>query len=349
MTAQSTVPASLQTADRPAGQDFAELRKRIRSAGLLRPRPWAFARSLALVVAALALCWTAFATLGVTWWQLAVAGVMGMVFTQVGFLGHDVGHHQVSRSPRLTAVLGLLLGNAGIGLSFGWWTDKHDAHHAHPNDEDRDPDVSPGALVWTGKQARRRAGLTGFLTRWQAFLFLPMLLLEGLSLHVASFRATRDRDGRRRWGQLTLLAGHVVANVGLVLWLLPLGQAVAFLAVQQAVFGLTLGLSFAPNHKGMPIVSGEDALDHFTSQVRTARNVRSGPFVDVLLGGLNFQIEHHLFPSMPRSSLRRAQPIVREFCRSRDVPYVETGLLESYRLALRHLHAVGVQARRSPA
>jgi fatty acid desaturase len=145
------------------------------------------------------------------------------------------------------------------------------------------------------------------------------------------------------------MAGHVVANVGLVVWLLPLGQAVAFLAVQQAVFGLTLGLSFAPNHKGMPIVTGEDALDHFTSQVRTARNVRSGPLVDALLGGLNFQIEHHLFPSMPRSSLRRAQPIVREFCGSRDVPYVETGLLESYRLALRHLHAVGVQARGSAA
>src|SRR4051812_27138928 len=95
-----------------ASTDFAELRRRIRDAGLLAPRPWVFARSVAIVLAALGLCWTAFSLIGVTWWQLAVAAGMGAVFTQFGFLGHDVGHHQVTRSPRLTAVLGMILGNA---------------------------------------------------------------------------------------------------------------------------------------------------------------------------------------------------------------------------------------------
>jgi fatty acid desaturase len=340
---------ALTAAPAPPCQDFAELRAQVRGAGLLRPRPWAFARALALALVALALLWTAFGLAGVTWWQLVIAALMGGVFAQLGFLGHDVGHHQVSRDPRVTAVLGCLLGNLGIGLGFGWWNDKHNAHHTHPNDEERDPDVRPGALVWVAKHATERSGLARLVTRWQAVLFLPMLTLEGLSLHLNSVRAFRRRDGSVRWAELSGLALHLLVNVGFVLWLLPLGHAIVFLAVQQGVFGLNLGLAFAPNHKGMPTVTEDDPLDLLRSQVLTARNVRPGRVVDALLGGLNYQIEHHLFPSMPRSSLRRAQPLVRDFCRSRDVRYVEAGLLASYRLGLRHLHTVGLQARRRAA
>jgi fatty acid desaturase len=123
----------------------------------------------------------------------------------------------------------------------------------------------------------------------------------------------------------------------------------AFMAVHQGVFGLYLGLSFAPNHKGMPMLSSEDSAagshDHLRTQVLTARNVRPGRVVDAALGGLNYQIEHHLFPSMPRHNLRRAQPIVQAFCVSRGVSYVETGLLRSYGLALSHLHSVGAPLR----
>ena len=84
--------------------------------------------------------------------------------------------------------------------------------------------------------------------------------------------------------------------------------------MHQAVFGLYMGCSFAPNHKGMPIVAAHEKLDYLRSQVLTSRNVRGGWFADQLLGGLNYQIEHHLFPSMPRPNLRHARPLVRTFC-----------------------------------
>jgi hypothetical protein len=129
-----------------------------------------------------------------------------------------------------------------------------------------------------------------------------------------------------------------LAAVALVLS--PL-RAVAFIAVQQGLFGVYLGCAFAPNHKGMPVLGEHDRLDFLRRQVLTSRNVRGGPLVESLLGGLNYQIEHHLFPSMPRPSLRRGRLLVRAFCAERGLPYCEKSLAGSYGDVLRHLHAAG--------
>jgi fatty acid desaturase len=109
---------------------------------------------------------------------------------------------------------------------------------------------------------------------------------------------------------------------------------------EAGVFGFCMGCSFAPNHKGMPILQPGEQRDYLRRQVLTSRNIRGGRVVDFVLGGLNYQIEHHLFPSMPRPNLRRAQPLVRDFCLQRKIAYAETSVPASYRLALRHLHAV---------
>jgi fatty acid desaturase len=121
-----------------------------------------------------------------------------------------------------------------------------------------------------------------------------------------------------------------------------------FIAVHQGLFGLYLGCSFAPNHKGMPILAVDDASDFLRRQVLTSRNVRGGPVIGVLFGGLNYQIEHHLFPSMPRPALRHACPIVRAYCREIGLPYAEMSLFGSYRQALRYVHQIGRVAGRAP-
>jgi hypothetical protein len=113
----------------------------------------------------------------------------------------------------------------------------------------------------------------------------------------------------------------------LLLVLTPL-RAVAFALVQQGLFGLYLGGSFAPNHKGMPTLTEADQLDFMRRQVLTSGNVRGSRFVDLLLGAST--IDHHLFPNMPRPNLRHAQPLVREFCRQHDLPYAEATLFGSY-------------------
>ena len=134
-----------------------------------------------------------------------------------------------------------------------------------------------------------------------------------------------------------------------LVWVLSPLQAIAFVVVQQGLFGLYLGCSFAPNHKGMPTLTEADQLDFLRRQVLTSRNVRGSRVVDWVLGGLNYQIEHHLFPNMPRPNLRRAQPLIRTFCQDYNLPYTEASLFGSYAEAVRHLHAVGAPLRPAAA
>jgi len=323
------------------GSDFAELSRLARDAGHFRRRGTYYVRRTAAVLGLTATGWTVFVLLGSTWWQLLTAVFLGVMFTQLGFLGHDVGHRQVFRTRRGAYACGLLLANTGIGLSYGWWLDKHNRHHAHPNDLERDPDVAPGALVFDAEHSARRTGIGRLLASVQAYLFFPMLLLEGLNLHLASARALRSGRLPTRWLEGSLLALHATAYVTVVALVLPWPQALAFVAVQQAIFGLYMGVSFAPNHKGMPMERPEDNWDYLRRQVITSRNVTGGPVMDRIFGGLNYQIEHHLFPSMPSPALRDVQPLVRAFCAERGVPYAECGVLESYRQSLAHLDTVG--------
>jgi fatty acid desaturase len=99
----------------------------------------------------------------------------------------------------------------------------------------------------------------------------------------------------------------------------------------------------------MPTLTDADELDFLRRQVLTSRNVRGSWLVDLVLGGLNYQIEHHLFPTMPRPNLRRAQPLVRAFCQHHGLPYTEASLFGSYAEAVRHLHTVGASLRPAAA
>ncbi|MFF0099662.1 fatty acid desaturase family protein [Micromonospora sp. NPDC005257] len=344
-TIDQTIGAAPPGSQRRHGSDYAELLSRVRQAGLLERRPTYYLVLIAVNAVLVAEGWTIFVLAGDSWWQLVTAAYLAVVFTQSGFLGHDAGHRQIFRSRRANHLVGLVYGNLAIGLAFGWWVDKHHRHHAHPNTEGRDPDIAGEALAFTRAQADRRRGAGRLLARHQRLLFFPMLLLEGVALHVASVRALSRSTYRGRGREALLLGLHAAAYLTAVFVVLSPLRAVAFVVVQQGLFGLYLGCAFAPNHKGMPILGADDEVDFLRRQVLTSRNVRGNRLVDLLLGGLNHQIEHHLFPSMPRAALRHARPIVRAFCREHDLPYVETGLLDSYRQALRHLHRVGRNAR----
>ncbi|MFZ4187961.1 fatty acid desaturase family protein [Streptomyces pseudogriseolus] len=327
-----------------SGSDFARLSRKIADAGLLGRRPGYYTLRITAVAGLYATGWIAFALVGRSWWTLAVAVFLAVVFGQVALVAHDVAHRQVFRRRRASEVSGRIAG-AGIGMGYGWWQDKHTRHHANPNNEALDPDVAPDLLVWSQEQARAATGLPRLIGRWQAFLFFPLLTLEGLNLHVSSGRAVANRSLKHRALDGVLLAAHCAAYLTALFWVLPPGMAIAFLAVHQGLFGLYLGSLFAPNHKGMPILKGDDRPDFLRRQVLTSRNVNGGWFTDIALGGLNHQIEHHLFPSMPSPNLRKARPLVRRYCEELGVDYLETGLIASYRQALTSLHRAGAPLR----
>ncbi|GAD82258.1 acyl-CoA desaturase [Nocardia asteroides NBRC 15531] len=344
MPTSSLVPES-SPPRRGADGDYARLLRRVSAAGLLNRRPGYYAVRLGLVGAAFVAGWAAFVVVGDSWWTLLVAAFLAVTFAQIALVMHDVAHRQVFRLRRPTELVGRLVGNGGIGLGYGWWQDKHTRHHANPNHEDLDPDVAPDILLWSQRQARSSRGLPRLLGQAQAYLFFPLLLLEGLNLHVAGVRALRQAKLKYRAWEGALLFSHFALYLAAVFAVLPAGKALAFFAVHQGLFGLYMGCIFAPNHKGMPTLTGDDRPDYLRRQVLTSRNVRGGTMIDLALGGLNYQIEHHLFPSMPTPNLRHAQVIVRDHCREIGVPYHETGLIASYREALTHLHHVGAPLR----
>jgi fatty acid desaturase len=166
-------------------------------------------------------------------------------------------------------------------------------------------------------------------------------LLAAIALHVTSAVHLVRGAGRHRTAERILFAAHVVSYRTAVFWALSPAKAVAFIVVHQGLLGLYLGVSFAPNHKGMPILAADDKYSFLHRQVLTSRNIRGSWLTDLALGGLNYQIEHHLFPSMPRPHLRRAQPIVQQFCAEQGLPYVQTGVIDSYAQTVGHLHTVG--------
>jgi fatty acid desaturase len=328
---------------------YTQLSRQIKQAGLLDRRHGYYAAKIVLNLGLLAAGGVAFVALGDSWWQLATAAYLAVVFTQIAFVGHDAGHRQISRSRRTNNLVGLVHANLLVGISFDWWVAKHNRHHTNPNHEDLDPDIDIPALAFTTGQARDKRGLARVVARYQAYLFFPLLLLEAAQLHVASAKAIVRDTGRATVVEALLLLLHIVGYLtALFLVLSPL-QAAVFVLVQQGLFGLYLGCSFAPNHKGMPTLTDADELDFLRTQVLTSRNVRGGRLVDFVLGGLNYQIEHHLFPTMPRPNLRHAQPLIRAFCHQHGLPYTEAGLFGSYAEALRHLHSVGAPLRPAQA
>ena len=342
MTATIVRPARTTT-----GSDFAELNRRVNALGLLRRQPAYYAVRLTLVTLMVVGGWAAFFLIGSSWWTLIVAAFLAAAFAQLALVAHDLAHRQVFRTKRPSEFFGRLAGNIGIGMSYGYWMDKHTRHHNNPNHDDLDPDVAPEVLIWATKSALGRRGLAGFVTRHQAGLFFPLLTLLGLDLKVASIKSVRAGLVKRPGLEVGLLIVHAVAYLAALFLVLSPLQAIAFLLVHQALFGVYLGMTFAPNHKGMPHPTGDE--DYLRKQVLTSRNVRGGRFVDIALGGLNYQIEHHLFPGMPSPNLRKAQPIVQQYCEEVGVAYEQTGLIESYRQALRHLHEVGAPLRAARA
>ncbi len=333
-----------QTVSLNARPDFAVLAAQVREAGLLGHRPAYYRLKIGVTLAVFAAGWAAVLLVGNSWDTLAVAALLGVMFTQLGFVGHDAGHRQVFGSRRANRWLGLVVGNAMIGLSFGWWVAKHNAHHAHPNQIDRDPDIAYGQVAEAagGKQAHPAGGR-------EAWLFFPLMLLRSTGLRVLGAQWLLRRRDRNAAIEALLIVAHTGLYLTAVLWVLSPLKAVAFIAVQQGVFSLYLGCSFAPNHKGMPIIPTDSEISFAELQVITARNVTGGRFTSLMLGGLNYQIEHHLFPTMPRPNLARAQSLIRDFCVNSNLGYCEANLVDSYRQAVLALGAPSLSTPLAPA
>lgn len=323
--------------------DFLELAQKVREAGLMDRRIGAYIWRMVFLGIAFAVAIMLLVILGDTWWQLVVAALFGVLFTQTAFLAHDGAHQQIFASGSRNAWFSRITGNLIVGMSYGWWTRKHSRHHAMPNTIGKDGDIATGALVFVPGEENDRRGLMGWITRRQGWLFFPLLTLFAFALHYHSVRSIiQNPKLKYRWVELIFIMLRLITFPVIIVGLLGPGLGAAFMGVQLMVFGVYMGGSFAPNHKGMPLIPKDSKIDFLSRQVLTSRNIKGGRFIEWAMGGLNYQIEHHVFPRMPSANLRLVRPMIQQHCAARGIPYTETSLLAAYKIIITYLNKVGL-------
>ena len=341
----SSGPAAVRGSRR--GSDYADLVRLARARGLLDRQPGFYAYRIALNLGLYALGLALLPRLDGTLPLALDAVLLAFVFGQASFFGHDAAHGQISASRRRNEWLALFNFSLLLGLSVTWWRDHHDPHHVHPNDLRHDPDLRVGPLAFAPEQATAKRGILRWVTKFQSALFYPLLLLEGFHIRYRSIVVLARSNSPQARIEALLIAVHLLVFHGYVLAVLGLADGLAFLVLQLALTGLYVGSVFAPNHTGMPVIHDGRRVDALQRQVITARNVAGNALVDFCWGGLNYQIEHHLFPRLARNKLAETRRLVKPFCASKGIPYHETSVIRSVVEVVQGLHRASAPLRAS--
>jgi len=310
--------------------------------------------------------------------HLASSLLMGLFWQQCGWLAHDFLHHQVFEDRRIGDAIGLFWGNLMQGFSVAWWKNKHNGHHAvtnlhstSPESQDGDPDIDTMPLLaWSLKQAQSLRSLnadgkdSAFVRtaiKFQAFTYFPILLLARISWLRESFKmamgigAASDnakKELERKGLDYPILepfllicfhAWNIALSCKFGQWGVFYSMAYYFIAACSS--GLFLALVFGLGHNGMATYNAEDRPDFWKLQVTTTRNIIGGhgipqAFVDWFCGGLQYQVDHHLFPTMPRHHLPKAHLLIDSFCREWNVSYHEADLINGNIEVIQHLQQV---------
>ena len=338
--------------------NFSQVLNLVRDAGYLKKKPSFYIIRLVVISVIASALWTgagflAWAATLNGWWMVlafAIVALLGVMSAQYGFIAHEAAHRQIFRNNKLNDWTGLILANLFAGLSYGFWLKKHNKHHQRPNQIGEDPDIAIRVLSFTTESKMSKKGMERWFSDRQGYLFPLLLLFTGFDLLLDSVAGMGRKDrsiGIRVLEFSLMLIRQFAPYVVLAIMFGPF-WAVAMWFVMMMSFGFFMGAAFAPNHKGMPLVEKDSSLDFFSRQVLTSRNIKGSWLKDNLMGGLNYQVEHHLFPSMARPYLRKAHAIVAEYCRQNDVTLVEMNLLSSYKVIMQHLNKVGLSNNVDP-
>mmetsp|Transcript_7994 Transcript_7994/g.19964 ORF Transcript_7994/g.19964 Transcript_7994/m.19964 type:complete len:481 (-) Transcript_7994:913-2355(-) len=326
--------------------DIAEMRATLVKEGRFKSSKAFYAykvgTNVAILSAAVALALNT-TSLGMT---ILAAAILGLFFQQCGWLAHDFLHHQVFQNRVWGNVMGLVVGNLWQGFSTSWWKLKHNHHHAVPNVVgdgkvvgDPDIDTHP-VLLWSEHllegDVKELTGVPSFLVRNQKYFYFPILCMARVSwlIQSAQFQSSPAHEYVGGWAlkapEIITLAIHHLSFLLLVSRLPSFLHMALFTLVSQALGGLFIGLVFTVGHNAMHVLPAKDAgkVDFAELQIRTTRNISPTAFNCWFSGGLGYQIEHHIWPTLPRHSLPRAAELVQKFCEKHGLEYTCEGLIK---------------------
>ena len=285
---------------------------------------------------------------------------LALYWHQLAFFGHDIGHNAVTHSRRFDYVWGTIIGDTTGGISLGWWKHTHNVHHIMTNSVEHDPDnqhlpffaVDPSYLKgyyseFHGAQFVMNA-FARFLVRYQHLTFYLVMAFARVNLYAQSLvylLNPREKVPYRRL-ELACIAvfylgyGYLLSSMGS--W----SETLAYFVVSTAFSGM-LELQITLSHfaeevyHGRPFNSDND--EWFRMQLRTCLNIVCPKWLDWAHGGLQFQIEHHLWPRIPRHNLRSVRDIVKPFCAKHGVTYNELGFVDANRRVLSKLRQTALK------
>lgn len=282
-------------------------------------------------------------------WSALWVGALAICFVlaQFAFLGHDAGHGSIHHSVFWNNTMGHFCMTVVTGLAFTEWYSRHQAHHRHCQDETLDPDMDVSLLVsLTDRSLQSKSPLGRFLTRHQhVHVWFLSLFFAHSQRHLSQWGVLKEP--RRFWKDLLPLALHFA-----LWWAVPVAamgvdpaRAVWVYVLPLFFMGPYLAALFWLNHIGMPLVRSDASWSFLEHQALTSRTVLSPKSMDWFFGGLNYQIEHHLYPKVPSFRLRRVQPTVQQRFAHETLAYNGVGFVQAVQHIATHFHQVAQRAR----
>ena len=307
--------------DTPYPDYFKELKEQVRNAGLLNRVPVRGTIEMIAVVISMIL---ALSTMQM-WNPILLGLFLTLIFTRAVFVSHDILHLQYFKKKKLSFKLSYIYSAIILSNSTSWWHNKHNInHHSWCNVVEKDEDIRALDGAFTNNKGNRPLiKKYKYLIFWGAMLFMYPSFIRQSYKYVLQ---------NKHYGELTLMLLHWPIIWGTIFYFLSFSSAITVFITVYLVLSVWLSFGFITNHLGCEVFDLEEGkkMSWMELQMRGSRSLSGGLFVHWFYGGLNTQIEHHLFPRAPRFNLLKVQKLTREFAKKRNLKYFETTPITAY-------------------
>jgi len=302
-------------------QVFRDIKQRVKNDGLLERAPFRGSLEMIIILSAFILSLSLVGVIN----PFINALMMILVMIRSTYLSHDLTHNQYFSKSR-DRKFSYFFGNVILGLSSNWWRYAHNLlHHIYTNIESKDADIQAIGGLFIGK--KDWGSLFHKYQKYLYWLLLPFITASFL------FQTLLFCVKHKRVVEAIFVLAHF--SIPYYIWTsLDMNEAILFLTIMYGGYGLFLGLVVITNHYGCEVISDKEAnegISWIDLQTRTSRNIKGGFFIHFICGGLNTQIEHHLFPKAPRFYLLKVAKIVKEECKKNNIIYYQTTLWQAYK------------------